>query len=240
MTPQASIPIRSEVLMNPEVPQALRLQAVLAGGVVVIQHRQVTYLLDDCNDALPEMFEVPDVQMPDFPGLDWQEYGGEACVDPTPENAPQEYREWMADVGDTLAPRTLFEREQGNPLTVKSLEAPKGLEATFQHALDPSSLPGVVLHGTSWVVTPSPGRKSVPQDEAVMEAGPEQHDLAQEYGRGEPEYDAELLAGPRSSLLKRVLSSSPGSDIETERLRAALSASPGSAYQTAMLLGQVS
>ncbi|KAL6783694.1 REC8 [Auxenochlorella protothecoides x Auxenochlorella symbiontica] len=399
-----------EVLMNPEVPQALRLQAVLAGGVVVIQHRQVTYLLDDCNDALrrlrglgreetptsahqstgkrlarieaitltaldqdamglssalpmeqavfrkldygqpdddyflmpavptesehlrsahsarleakvstldspdlgmqggrrphgllleeespdacqsqPEMFEVPDVQMPDFPGLDWQEYGGEACVDPTPENAPQvgpakgmlaqgkqrrvrkraatvdnpcdiqisvqEYREWMADVGDTLAPRTLFEREQGNPLTVKSLEAPKGLEATFQHALDPSSLPGVVLHGTSWVVTPSPGRKSVPQDEAVMEAGPEQHDLAQEYGRGdgwmpalgdkapplggpEPEYDAELLAGPRSSLLKRVLSSSPGSDIETERLRAALSASPGSAYQTAMLLGQ--
>lgn len=52
MTPQASIPIRSEVLMNPEVPQALRLQAVLAGGVVVIQHRQVTYLLDDCNDAL--------------------------------------------------------------------------------------------------------------------------------------------------------------------------------------------
>lgn len=59
-----------------------------------------------------------------------------------------------------------------------------GLEATFQHALDPSSLPGVVLHGTSWVVTPSPGRKSVPQDEAVMEAGPEQHDLAQEYGHG--------------------------------------------------------
>lgn len=52
MTPQASVPIRSEVLMNPEVPQALRLQAVLAGGVVVIQHRQVTYLLDDCNDAL--------------------------------------------------------------------------------------------------------------------------------------------------------------------------------------------
>lgn len=42
-----------------------------------------------CSQSQPEMFEVPDVQMPDFPGLDWQEYGGEACVDPTPENAPQ-------------------------------------------------------------------------------------------------------------------------------------------------------
>lgn len=42
----------SEVLMHPEVPQALRLQALLTGGVVVIQHRQVSYLLDDCTDVL--------------------------------------------------------------------------------------------------------------------------------------------------------------------------------------------
>lgn len=46
------MPPRSDTLMNPEVPQALRLQAVLIGGVVVVQHRQVAYLLEDCHEAL--------------------------------------------------------------------------------------------------------------------------------------------------------------------------------------------
>lgn len=46
------MPSRSDTLMNPEVPQALRLQAVLIGGVVVVQHRQVAYLLEDCHEAL--------------------------------------------------------------------------------------------------------------------------------------------------------------------------------------------
>lgn len=42
----------SKQIMDPEVPHALRLQAILTSGVVIIHQRQSTYLFEDCNDAL--------------------------------------------------------------------------------------------------------------------------------------------------------------------------------------------
>lgn len=39
-------------LLDPDVPQALRLQAILVGGVVVVYHKQSLYLLEDCNEML--------------------------------------------------------------------------------------------------------------------------------------------------------------------------------------------
>jgi hypothetical protein len=43
---------RSKQLMNPEVPQALRLQAILANGVVIIYNKQAALLMDDASAAL--------------------------------------------------------------------------------------------------------------------------------------------------------------------------------------------
>jgi hypothetical protein len=38
--------------MDPEVPQALRLQAILVGGIVIVHARQQVYLLEDAQEAL--------------------------------------------------------------------------------------------------------------------------------------------------------------------------------------------
>ncbi len=43
--------------MDPDIPQALRLQAILVGGVVIIYNKQTAFLLDDCNDTLVGMGE---------------------------------------------------------------------------------------------------------------------------------------------------------------------------------------
>ncbi len=38
--------------MDPEVPQALRLQAILVGGIVIVHAKQQVYLLEDAQDTL--------------------------------------------------------------------------------------------------------------------------------------------------------------------------------------------
>ena len=38
--------------MQPEVPQALRLQGILMGGVVIIYSRQTHFLLEDCKEVM--------------------------------------------------------------------------------------------------------------------------------------------------------------------------------------------
>lgn len=38
--------------MDPEVPQALRLQAILVGGIVIVHARQQVYLLEDAQEML--------------------------------------------------------------------------------------------------------------------------------------------------------------------------------------------
>jgi hypothetical protein len=38
--------------MDPEVPQALRLQAILVGGIVIVHARQQVYLLEDAQETL--------------------------------------------------------------------------------------------------------------------------------------------------------------------------------------------
>jgi len=43
---------RSEKILHPEVPQALRLQGILMGGVVIIYSRQTHFLLEDCKDIM--------------------------------------------------------------------------------------------------------------------------------------------------------------------------------------------
>ncbi len=39
-------------MMDPEVPQALRLQAILVGGIVIVHAKQQVYLLEDAQDTL--------------------------------------------------------------------------------------------------------------------------------------------------------------------------------------------
>lgn len=38
--------------MNPEVPQALRLQAILASGICILYKKQAEYLLEDCETTV--------------------------------------------------------------------------------------------------------------------------------------------------------------------------------------------
>lgn len=38
--------------MDPEVPQALRLQAILMGGIVIVHARQEGFLLEDAQEML--------------------------------------------------------------------------------------------------------------------------------------------------------------------------------------------
>ena len=38
--------------MDPEVPQALRLQAILVGGIVLVHAKQQLYLLEDAQEML--------------------------------------------------------------------------------------------------------------------------------------------------------------------------------------------
>lgn len=38
--------------MNPEIPQALRLQAILASGVCILYKKQAEYLLEDCETTM--------------------------------------------------------------------------------------------------------------------------------------------------------------------------------------------
>lgn len=42
----------SDNIMRPEVPQALRLQGILMGGVVIIYSRQTHFLLEDCKEVM--------------------------------------------------------------------------------------------------------------------------------------------------------------------------------------------
>jgi N terminus of Rad21 / Rec8 like protein len=42
----------SDNIMRPEVPQALRLQGILMGGVVIIYSRQTQFLLEDCKEVM--------------------------------------------------------------------------------------------------------------------------------------------------------------------------------------------
>jgi N terminus of Rad21 / Rec8 like protein len=42
----------SDNIMQPEVPQALRLQGILMGGVVIIYSRQTHFLLEDCKEVM--------------------------------------------------------------------------------------------------------------------------------------------------------------------------------------------
>ena len=44
--------------MNPEAPFALRLSGQLLFGLARVYKRQVTYLLQDCNDALNKLHHV--------------------------------------------------------------------------------------------------------------------------------------------------------------------------------------
>jgi hypothetical protein len=48
----------SNSILNPEAPLALRLQALLATGVVIIYAKQATFLLDDCQKALTHVATV--------------------------------------------------------------------------------------------------------------------------------------------------------------------------------------
>ena len=48
----------SDMIMNPEAPFALRLSSQLLFGLVRVYRRQVTYLLQDCNDALSKIYDV--------------------------------------------------------------------------------------------------------------------------------------------------------------------------------------
>lgn len=47
-----NVPDTCKKLLDPDVPQALRLQAILVGGVVVVYHKQSLFLLEDCNEML--------------------------------------------------------------------------------------------------------------------------------------------------------------------------------------------
>ncbi|CAK0736308.1 hypothetical protein CVIRNUC_000725 [Coccomyxa viridis] len=49
-------------IMDPEIPQALRLQGILIGGIVIIFNKQQHYLLDDCNDVMRKVQGLSDHQ----------------------------------------------------------------------------------------------------------------------------------------------------------------------------------
>lgn len=51
----------SDQLMDPEVPQALRLQAVLASGIVKIHERKTNYLKEDAEHAMVSL-STSDIQ----------------------------------------------------------------------------------------------------------------------------------------------------------------------------------
>lgn len=42
--------------MDPEVPQALRLQAILASGIVKIHEKKVDYLKEDAEHAMVSVY----------------------------------------------------------------------------------------------------------------------------------------------------------------------------------------
>ena len=50
--------LRTESILNPEVPLALRLSGQLLLGVVNIYKKKVLYLFEDCNDAISKMQQV--------------------------------------------------------------------------------------------------------------------------------------------------------------------------------------
>ena len=52
LPPLASQTGCSKKVMDPEVPQALRLQAILVGGIVLVHARQQLYLLEDAQEML--------------------------------------------------------------------------------------------------------------------------------------------------------------------------------------------
>jgi hypothetical protein len=45
--------------MDPEVPQALRLQAILASGIVKVHEKKVNYLKEDAEHAMVCVFPGP-------------------------------------------------------------------------------------------------------------------------------------------------------------------------------------
>lgn len=54
---QIFVLLYSESILDPEVPQALRLQAILTSGIVLLHKKKVNYLKEDAEHTMVSAYE---------------------------------------------------------------------------------------------------------------------------------------------------------------------------------------